>query len=57
MKSVIIALQMAGEPGRRKLSGVLDYVLEEFFGDCPRRFMCGVKGPVPGGIMTWRTKS
>ena len=29
MRSVIIALQMAGEPGRRKLSGVLDYVLEK----------------------------
>lgn len=29
MKSVILALQMAGEPGRRKLSGVLDYVLEK----------------------------
>ena len=29
MKSVIVALQMAGEPGRRKLSGVLDYVLEK----------------------------
>ena len=28
MKSVILALQLAGEPGRRKLSGVLDYVAE-----------------------------
>lgn len=29
MKSVIVAFQLAGEPGRRKLSGVLDYVLEK----------------------------
>ena len=28
MKSVILALQLAGEPGRRKLSGILDYVAE-----------------------------